>query len=268
MQAASSCCKTAPSPGTPLADVLPLVEEILEVEVTGNRPDLLSVYGMAREIAALYELELAPPPGAPELAGRRAVQVEIEDLEGCPRYDRPALPRRADRPVAALAARAPPGGRGARDLERRGRDELRDARARQPAARLRRASARRGADRRTPARGRASSSRPSTATRRKLDPTDLLIADALAPGRLRGDHGRARDRGRRGRRPTCCSRPRTSSRSAILESSERLGLRTEGSNRWEKGVDPYLAEPAAALATQLIVELTGARSSRAESTSW
>ena len=39
----------------------------------------------------------------------------------------------------------------------------------------------------------------------------------------------------------------------IFRTSERLRLRTEGSNRWEKGVDPYLAEPAADLATQLIV---------------
>jgi phenylalanyl-tRNA synthetase beta chain len=45
----------------------------------------------------------------------------------------------------------------------------------------------------------------------------------------------------------------------ILRTSERLGLRTEGSNRWEKGVDPHLALPAARLATQLIVELAGAR---------
>src|SRR6185503_14556255 len=44
----------------------------------------------------------------------------------------------------------------------------------------------------------------------------------------------------------------------ILETSERLGLRTEGSNRWEKGVDPHLAEPAAVLASRLIVDLTGA----------
>ena len=44
-----------------------------------------------------------------------------------------------------------------------------------------------------------------------------------------------------------------------LARSERLQLRTEGSNRWEKGVDPYLAEQAAALATELIVELAGAR---------
>jgi phenylalanyl-tRNA synthetase beta chain len=44
----------------------------------------------------------------------------------------------------------------------------------------------------------------------------------------------------------------------LLRTSERLALRTEGSNRWEKGVDPYLAGPAATLATRLLVELGGA----------
>jgi phenylalanyl-tRNA synthetase beta chain len=42
---------------------------------------------------------------------------------------------------------------------------------------------------------------------------------------------------------------------SLLRTSERLGLRTEGSNRWEKGVDPYLAGPAATMATRMIVEL-------------
>jgi phenylalanyl-tRNA synthetase beta chain len=46
---------------------------------------------------------------------------------------------------------------------------------------------------------------------------------------------------------------------SILHSSERLGLRTEGSNRWEKGVDPYLAGHAARLASQLLAETTGGR---------
>src|SRR6266571_557360 len=50
-------------PGAPLSDKLPLTEDILLVEPTRNRPDLLSVYGIAREIAAVYDLELAPPPG-------------------------------------------------------------------------------------------------------------------------------------------------------------------------------------------------------------
>ena len=45
-------------PGTPLVDVLPLVDDVLLVESTGNRPDLLSIYGIAREVAALYDLPL------------------------------------------------------------------------------------------------------------------------------------------------------------------------------------------------------------------
>jgi phenylalanyl-tRNA synthetase beta chain len=45
----------------------------------------------------------------------------------------------------------------------------------------------------------------------------------------------------------------------ILRSSERLALRTAGSNRWEKGVDPYLAENAAILASRMLVDLAGAR---------
>src|SRR5204863_3192122 len=48
------------APGTPLADVLPLVDEVLEIEATGNRPDLLSIYGIAREVAALFDAELVP----------------------------------------------------------------------------------------------------------------------------------------------------------------------------------------------------------------
>ena len=44
----------------------------------------------------------------------------------------------------------------------------------------------------------------------------------------------------------------------VLHTSERLGLRTEGSNRWEKGVDPHVAEPAAILASRLLVDLAGA----------
>jgi phenylalanyl-tRNA synthetase beta chain len=43
----------------------------------------------------------------------------------------------------------------------------------------------------------------------------------------------------------------------ILKTSERLGLRSEASNRWEKGVDPHLAEAAAVYASELIVRLAG-----------
>ena len=72
---------------TPLSDALPISDVVLDLETTHNRPDLLGVYGIAREVAAIFDTELAPPPGAePELAGDEQVAIEIDDLDGCPRY--------------------------------------------------------------------------------------------------------------------------------------------------------------------------------------
>ena len=66
--------------GTPLADVLPLVDDVLESRRRRNRPDLLSVYGVAREVAALFDVALAPWPGAePDRAGDETVSIAIED---------------------------------------------------------------------------------------------------------------------------------------------------------------------------------------------
>ena len=45
----------------------------------------------------------------------------------------------------------------------------------------------------------------------------------------------------------------------MLRSGERLHMRSESQTRWEKGVAPELAEPAANYATELLVELAGAR---------
>ena len=74
-------------PGTPLADVLPLTETVLEIETGFNRPDLTSIYGIAREVSALTGAVLAPPPGQdPERAGDEPVDIRVEDFEGCPRY--------------------------------------------------------------------------------------------------------------------------------------------------------------------------------------
>src|SRR5207244_5130489 len=74
-------------PGTPLVDILPLTEEVLELETGHNRPDLLAVYGIAREVSALYDAELSAPPGVdPKRDGDEPVDVRVEDFEGCPRY--------------------------------------------------------------------------------------------------------------------------------------------------------------------------------------
>src|SRR5262245_41620299 len=39
-------------PGTALADVLPIATDVLELEITPNRPDCLGIYGLAREVHA------------------------------------------------------------------------------------------------------------------------------------------------------------------------------------------------------------------------
>ncbi len=50
--------------GSPLAEVLPIADDVLELEVTPNRPDCLGVYGVAREVHAATGAALAPPPWA------------------------------------------------------------------------------------------------------------------------------------------------------------------------------------------------------------
>src|SRR5829696_2129915 len=76
-------------PGTPLGDVLPLTEDVLEVETTPNRPDLLSIYGLAREVGALTGGHLSPMPGVDETStatGEESVEIAVEDPDGCPVY--------------------------------------------------------------------------------------------------------------------------------------------------------------------------------------
>jgi phenylalanyl-tRNA synthetase beta chain len=245
-------------PGTPLADVLPLTDEILEMETGHNRPDLLAVYGLAREVAALYDLELAPPPGDdPPRDGDEPVDVAIDDFEGCPRYIgrlfrgatigpspvwlKARLLAAGMRPISnvvdvtnyVMLALGNP-------LHAFDFTTLADGRIV-----VRRAN-------------RGEALRTLDGVDRELEPYDLMIADgersvALA-GIMGGEETEIADGTTEILLEAANFEPYT-----IFRTAERLRLRTEGSNRWEKGVDPYLAEQAARLATQLIVELAGAR---------
>ena len=58
-------CSTRSLPvGAPLAEHLPIVDEVLEIEVTPNRPDLMGVYGVARDLHAVTVAPLAEDPTA------------------------------------------------------------------------------------------------------------------------------------------------------------------------------------------------------------
>ncbi len=247
-----------PEPGTPLAEVLPLVDDVLLLEPTGNRPDLLSVYGVAREVAALFDVSLADMPGG-QSSGRvpeRQVEVEVADFEGCPRYIgrlfqnvqigpsplwlKSRLLAAGMRPISnvvditnyVMLALGNP-------LHAFDFEKLRGGKIV-----VRRASP-------------GETLRTLDGVERRLDPDDLLIADAergiALAGIMGGEETEIGESTTSVLLEAANFEPFT-----IFKTSERLRLRTEGSNRWEKGVDPYLAEPAAELATELLLDLAGA----------
>src|ERR1700758_3360470 len=76
-------------PGSPLTEVLPIATEVLDLEITSNRPDELAIYGVAREVHAATGAPLASPPWA-EDPGRggdiSGVSVVVEDPELCRRF--------------------------------------------------------------------------------------------------------------------------------------------------------------------------------------
>lgn len=74
--------------GVEVAQYLGVVDDVLEVNVTPNRPDALSHLGIARELAAHFGTRLRPidPPAGSEQAGGITTDVRIDDPVACPRY--------------------------------------------------------------------------------------------------------------------------------------------------------------------------------------
>ena len=69
------------------SDVLPVREQVLDVTPTMNRVDLLSMVGLAREVATLFDGELIPiDVDDPPILHPQWVDVTIESPEACPRY--------------------------------------------------------------------------------------------------------------------------------------------------------------------------------------
>jgi len=266
-----------PAPGTPLQDVLPIATEVLELEVTPNRPDCLGVYGVARELHAATGVPLVPEPwredpgaadvsngedagnepgaSADALAGTAQVTVACPDL--CPRFTArvfedvtiapspPWLTARliatGQRPInnvvditnyAMLLTGQP---LHAFDLDR------------VAGARL---TVRRAAD--------GEQVRTLDGQTRTLDSEMVVIEDAAGPTSIAGLMGGER------------SEVQADTTRVLLEvanwlgpnihrTSWALGLRSEASARFEKGLAPEQCLWAQAVATKLMIELCGAR---------
>ena len=82
------------APGKPLADALGLSDWLLEVEITPNRGDCLSVLGVAREIASITgEKVVLPDVSFPEEGEPIGdlVRIDVSDPDLCPRYTARAI---------------------------------------------------------------------------------------------------------------------------------------------------------------------------------
>lgn len=74
-------------PGTPIADYLGLDDATLEIDLTPNRGDCLSIAGIARELAALTGVKIKSPVIKPVSARlRRKIFVKLDASQDCPRY--------------------------------------------------------------------------------------------------------------------------------------------------------------------------------------
>jgi phenylalanyl-tRNA synthetase beta chain len=246
-----------PEPGTPLADVLPLSEQVLEIETTPNRPDLLSIYGLAREVAAIFGAELRPMPGAdPDRMADEPVDIRIEDLGRCPRY--------VGRTFRDVRIAASPTWLKAR-LTAAGMRPISNVVDATNYVMLALGSPLHAFDQSKLAEGRIvvrrahadEEIRTLDGTLRTLTPEDLVIADAARPVAIAGVMG-GEDSEVTDETSVVLLEAANFEPSGIQRTSERLGLRSEASGRWEKGVDPHLAEDAARLCSQLFAELAGA----------
>ena len=242
--------------------MLPIATEVLELEIT---PEPARLPRRLRRRARAARRDRRAARAARRGARTRAAPGELAAATVTRRVPRPLpalhgarLRGRDDRALAAVAEGAPDGRRAAPDQQRRRHHQLRDAAHRPAAARLRpRPRRRRAADRaRAPA--TASRWRRSTARRARSTREMVVIEDAEGPTSIAGVMGGARsevepDTTRVLMEVATWNGPN------IHRTSWALGLRSEASGRFEKGLQPEQCLHAQAVATQLMLELCGAR---------
>jgi phenylalanyl-tRNA synthetase beta chain len=245
--------------GTPLTEVLPIATAVLELEITPNRPDCLGIYGVARELHAATGAPLKPPPwaddpGTPGPVQEAEVRVECPDLnprftarvfEGVtiapsPPWVKARLMAAGQRPInnvvditnyVMLEAGHPVH---AFDLERVAGHRLTVRRARD-------------GEEITTLDGQV----------RRLDSEMVVIEDDDGPTSIAGVMGGARSEVHE-RTTRVLMEVANWVGPNIHRTSQVLGLRSEASGRFEKGLSPEQAMEAQVLATKLMLELTGA----------
>ncbi|HVE73818.1 MAG TPA: phenylalanine--tRNA ligase subunit beta [Mycobacteriales bacterium] len=244
--------------GADVVDLLLLRDEVLDIAVTPDRGYALSMRGVAREVATALGLSFRDPAALPgESATATAHPVRVDDPSGCDRY------------VARIVTDFDPAATSPLWLQRR----LTLAGMRpvslavdvtnhvmlelgQPLHAFDLALLRGGIAVRRAVAGETLTTLDGS--ERALVETDLVIADDEGPVALAGVMGGARTEVSANTTALLLESAHFESGS-VARTARRLRLSSEASKRFERGVDAALGPAAAAAATDLLVQLGGAR---------
>ncbi len=76
-----------PEIGTPFADIVELPDLVFDLEITPNRPDAMSMLGVARDLAAHFGIEhRLPEIQMSTVQGSTKIEVQVDDPVGCRRF--------------------------------------------------------------------------------------------------------------------------------------------------------------------------------------
>ena len=228
--------------GRPVADYFPVGEIVIDVDVTPNRPDLWGMIGVARELAAILQTNYRLPETSFETGGEPTaaygLRVEAEDL--CPRYDLRRVSNLARGRRAPVWMRRRIFAAGMRPI-----NAVVDAtnyvmlETGQPIHAFDAAKVREGIVVRR-ARPDESITLLDGSTRR-LDEETLVIADEERGLVIAGVMG-AEDAEVSEETEDALIEVATFDGRNILKTSQKLGLRTDASGRFERGLDPNMVD--------------------------
>jgi phenylalanyl-tRNA synthetase beta chain len=242
-------------PGLPLAKALGLDDVILEIDnkSLSNRPDLWGHYGLAREVAVLYDKKLKNYETGKIKSGKDvSLNVEVKDAKLCPRYMAVAVsginvgpsPQWLQKSLLAVGQRpinnivditnyimldlGQP--MHAFDASRvKGKIIVRTAKDGEEFTTL-------------------------DGMKRKLDSAMLMIADSEKSLAIAGVMG-GMDSGITGETKTIIFESANFAAGSVRQTSTKLGLRSDSSARFEKSLDPNLTAMALEYAVKLVLEI-------------
>jgi phenylalanyl-tRNA synthetase beta chain len=245
-------------PGADLGELLGLGEAVLDLEVVPNRPDLMSMVGVAREVAAATGEDLRPPVTAVQESVEPAgdvAGVEVKDPERCSHYLARVI--RGVRPGPSplhIQIRLSAGGMrpvsGVVDATNYVMLELGQPMHPFDLQRL--------AESTIVVRRAEAGERLVTmdGVERTLDEEDLVIADARRGVAVAGVMGGGETEVSEETADVLLESAHFEP-TGVLRTARRLGLRTEASIRFERGADPEAVAPAAARAAALMAAWSG-----------